>query len=123
MNPVRIPNMIQVYSVQSVTLRPIPLTSCLLLLTHLRLGHPSGYFHSGIPNKTLYAFISPHTCYMSPIPVLTVCLFSVPNNIWQAKPAITLPFILSSLLLVPPLSPKYHLQGSILQYSQPTFFS
>jgi hypothetical protein len=31
----------------------------LILSTHLRLGLPSGLFHSGFPTNILYAFISP----------------------------------------------------------------
>jgi hypothetical protein len=35
------------------------------LSTHLRLGFPSELFPSGFPTNILYAFSSPHTCYMS----------------------------------------------------------
>jgi len=89
--------MIHIYPVQSVPRRPIPLRSCLLLFCYLRLGHPSGYFPSSIPNRTLYEFISPYACYM-PL-AIAVCLFSLPKNIWQGKPVHKLLFILSSLLL------------------------
>jgi hypothetical protein len=35
------------------------------LSTHLRLGLPSGFFPSGFPTNILYAFLSPHSCYMT----------------------------------------------------------
>jgi hypothetical protein len=38
------------------TTHRIPLRSILILSTHLRLGLPSGLFHSGFPTKILYAF-------------------------------------------------------------------
>jgi hypothetical protein len=97
-SPVLTSIMIHIHPVQSMTRRPIPFSSYLLLLSYLRLGYPSGYFPSGISNKTLYEFISPHTCYMPP--AIAVFLFSLPNNIWRGKPVLKLIFILSSLMLI-----------------------
>jgi hypothetical protein len=34
------------------------------LSTHLHLDLPSVLFPSGFPTNTLYAFTSPHSCYM-----------------------------------------------------------
>jgi hypothetical protein len=44
---------------------PIPLSSILILSTHLHLGLPSGLFPSGFPINVPYIFLfSPHSCYM-----------------------------------------------------------
>ena len=99
-SPVFTPIIIHIYPIQSMTRRPIPLRSCLLLFSYLHLGHPSGYFPLSIPNKTLYEFNSPHTCYMPT--AVTVCLFLLPNRIWRGKPLLKFLSILSSLLLCSP---------------------
>jgi hypothetical protein len=44
-------------SIQSISPNPIFLRSILKLSSHLRLGLPSGLFHSGIPTKILYIFL------------------------------------------------------------------
>jgi hypothetical protein len=80
--------MIHIHPVQSVTRRFIPFRLYLLLFSYLHWGYPSGYFPSGISNKTLYEFIYPHTCYMPP--AIAVCLFSLPINIWRGKPVLKL---------------------------------
>ena len=46
-------------SIQSLPPHPTSWRSILILLSHLRLGLPSGLFPSGFPSKTLYAPISP----------------------------------------------------------------
>jgi hypothetical protein len=45
-------------SIQLMPSHSISLTSILLLSIHLRVGLPSGLFHSGIPTNILYAFFS-----------------------------------------------------------------
>jgi hypothetical protein len=44
-------------SIQSLSSYPISLRSILILSAHLRLGIPSGLFHSGISTNILYAFL------------------------------------------------------------------
>jgi hypothetical protein len=51
-------------SIQSIPPHPISLRSSLILSTNLRLGLPGGRFPSGFPTNILYAFLSPHSCYM-----------------------------------------------------------
>jgi hypothetical protein len=52
-------------SIQSIPFHRISLRSILILSTHLRLGRPNGLFPSGFPINILYAFLFPHSCYMS----------------------------------------------------------
>ena len=44
--------------IQSIYPHPTSWRSILILSTHLRLGLPSGLFHSGFPTKTLYTSVS-----------------------------------------------------------------
>ena len=44
--------------IQSIYPHPNSWRSILILSTHLRLGLPSHFFHSGFPTKTLYAPLS-----------------------------------------------------------------
>jgi len=46
--------------IQSIYPQPTSWRSILILSAHLRLGLPSGLFHFGFPNKTLYAPLSSH---------------------------------------------------------------
>jgi hypothetical protein len=57
---VRIPSQI----IHSISPHPISLTSILIVLTHLRLGLPSGLFHSRFPTNNPYALFSSHSCYI-----------------------------------------------------------
>jgi hypothetical protein len=52
-------------SIQSIPPHPISLRDISILSTHLRLGLPTGLFPSGILAKILYAFLFPHSCYIS----------------------------------------------------------
>ena len=47
--------------IQSTYPHPTSWRSILILSTHLRLGLPSGLFHSSFPTKTLYTPLSLHT--------------------------------------------------------------
>jgi len=49
-------------SIQSIPSHTICWRSILILSSHLRLGHPSGFFTSGFP--TVYTSSLPHTRYM-----------------------------------------------------------
>jgi hypothetical protein len=44
-------------SIQSIPFHLICRRSILILFTHLRLGLPSGLFHSGFPTNILYSFL------------------------------------------------------------------
>jgi hypothetical protein len=49
---------------KSIPSHPSSLRSILILFTYPRLGLPSGLFNSVVPINILYAFFSPHSCYM-----------------------------------------------------------
>jgi len=77
--------------------------SILILSFHLRLGLPSGLFHSGFASKILYAFlISPirATCSAYPIPLdlIILIIFGELCKLWSSSCSILQPPALSSLL-------------------------
>ena len=96
----------------------------ILLSSHLRLGIPSGIFHSGYPTKTPYTrLLSPLTRYMPRSSHFS--RFYLPNNIGWAVQIIKHLFFWFSPLpcYLVPLRPKYSPQHSIYsQTPQPTFF-
>jgi hypothetical protein len=61
--------------IQSTPPHPISKRSTLMLSTHLRLGHPSGFFPSGFPTNNLYAVLfSPNSNYTGRIILITQLL-------------------------------------------------
>ena len=66
-------------SIQSMPLHPTCWRFSLILSSHLRLGLPSGLFHSGFPTKTLYT-PSPHP-YALHAPLISFSILS-PEQYW-----------------------------------------
>jgi hypothetical protein len=78
-------------SIQSIPVHPISLRSILILSTHLRLGLPSGLFHSGFPTNILYAFVfSPirATCpaHLILLDLIVLIILGEEYKIWRWLP-------------------------------------
>jgi hypothetical protein len=108
-------------SIQSIHPHTTSWRSMLLLLSHLRLGLPSGLFPSGFTTKRLYTTLpSPirATCHAHHILLVYIVrkIFSEEYRSWSSS--------LWSFLHPPvttPLRPKYSPQHPILKYPRPTF--
>jgi hypothetical protein len=107
---------------QSSPYHPIlSLRSILILSAHLRLGLPSGLFHSGLPTKILYAFLfSPiHATHTCPAPSHPPSLDNS-NYTWQTVQVmklIIMQFSPTSYQFIP-LWLRYSPQHPVLKYPQ-----
>jgi hypothetical protein len=67
-------------SIQSIPYHPISIRSFLILPSHLHLGLPSGYFHSGFPHQPPIASSFPPYVAMRPTLTYLVSLLLVPRS-------------------------------------------
>ena len=101
---------------------PTSWRSILILSSRVRPGLPSGLFHSGSPNKTIYTpFLSPirATCPVHLI-LLNFITWTIFGEAYRSLSTSLGSFLCSPVNLVP-LKPIYSTQHPILIHTQPTF--
>jgi len=93
---------------QSTLFHPVPLQATWITFSHLRLGLPSGLFHSGIPTTTVFAFLF-SLIYVRCSTILI--LIDLINLITFVKWVQIMKFLVCSFL---PLRSKYYFQQPVL---------